>query len=93
MSTLTVRDGFAADSGGCIQNFGQLTLNRVAVRGCYSDWAGGGIANYGKLTLLDSQIVGNETYTTGGGVYNEAEARVKMTRTTVSENFSWAVFG
>ena len=95
MSTLTMRNGAGlpasqpSQDGGCIANRGQLTLNTVAVDSCGSDTSGGGIANFGKLTILDSQIVGNFARSVGGGVSNAApEARLKMTRTTVSGNFA-----
>ncbi len=71
ISHLTARFGsdVEAKTGGCIRNFGNLSLVNVTVTGCVSALGGGGIASYNALTITDS-VISNNTASSGKGQVN-----------------------
>jgi CSLREA domain-containing protein len=60
------------NSGGGIQNSGDLVLNRVVVSGNKANDDGGGIDNDGTARLTDSLVSKNKTHDDAGGIDNDA---------------------
>jgi hypothetical protein len=65
-------------------NAGDLTVNRVTVRGGGLFSTGGGIHNRGTLKVIDSLVIGNRG-DGGAGIYNE-NGVVELIKSTVSGN-------
>ncbi len=103
MNDLVVRDGVAAPQGGGILNFGELSLDRVAVTdnlenstGTSFELGGGGIYNGdgAVLNLTDSTVSDNATVAQpGGGIYGFFNSTINITRSTVSGNVGGDVAG
>ena len=95
ISDLTIQDGDNSlfdDSGGGINNLGDLTLLRVTIRNCESV-SGGGLYNSSSATatIIDSTISGNIAHDpgicdggTGGGILSRGA--VTLINTTVTDN-------
>ena len=70
-ASLTLQDvalaGGRADSGGCVQNAGDLTLRDVTLSRCQATNLGGGIVNNGHITVEDV-IIADCTAGEGGGI-------------------------
>ena len=73
LTRVVVEEGnpFPGGEGGCILNFGTVTLTNTIVRGCFAEFFGGGIWNFGTLTAVDSTISGN----TSSGVPGSTTSR------------------
>lgn len=54
-----VRNNFAADNSGGIENFGTLALNRVSIESNSTNDYIGGLRSTGNLTMQDSAVVNN----------------------------------
>jgi hypothetical protein len=81
---LTITGGFGYVVGG-ISNYGDLTLDRVAVEG-NSGTNGGGIRSAGgSLSILRSTIADNESVYAGGGVVVES-GTASIVNSTISGN-------
>jgi hypothetical protein len=75
--------------GGCVRNYGSLTLNQVRITSCHSNSTGGGIGNFltdAELTVTDSVISDNTSEGGGGGIDNTGT--VTLTDSTVSDNMA-----
>ncbi len=71
ITDLEARNGDAGSgNGGGIENDGELTLTRVALRDSFAQGPGGGIRNNALLTLRGTLVAGNETDDHGGGIDN-----------------------
>jgi hypothetical protein len=68
ISGLAIIHGMAKDSGGGLQNLGDLRLANVIVSGNTSAASGGGIANGGTLTLTNSILSENTSVGGDGGI-------------------------
>lgn len=57
--------------GGCINNYGSLTLNGGTIAGNSTDQYGGGVYSYGSasFTMNGGSIRNNSSATNGGGIY------------------------
>jgi hypothetical protein len=66
ISGLTIRGGFAPESGGGIYNDGTLTVTDSSISGSEAVQDGGGIYNDGTLTVTDSSISGSVAFRDGG---------------------------
>ncbi len=90
LNDVTLSNGHATTNfiGGCILNYGTLTMNNSTVSGC-TGASGGGIANaLGTLNITNSLITGNTADTdTGGGIYNTG-GTVTINGSTISSNQS-----
>ena len=65
---------------------GNLTLDRVTLRGGVLDGQGGGLFNdAGTVTLTQSTVTENSAFEGGGGLFNNA-GTVTLTQSTVTEN-------
>jgi hypothetical protein len=81
-------------SGGGIENWGDLTIERCTISGntATESFGAGGIYNLGTLVLIDSSIVDNHADTAGangGGILNDNDdpgEYVHIIRTTLSGN-------
>ena len=83
---LTITGGKAgAFFGGGVQNFGDLTFDKVSVKNNTSDLGGGIYAEGGKLNLTDSTMSGNSA-TYGGGILTQGNGTVNITNSTISGN-------
>jgi hypothetical protein len=81
---LTITGGKPANSqGGGVQNNGDLTLDRVAVKGNTAQ-THGGITSHGTLNLTDSTVSGNSAEIVGG-VF-EGSGTANITNSTISGN-------
>jgi TIR domain len=60
----------AADYGGGINNWGNLTIINSTISGNRASNSGGGIYNLGIFKLANSTISGNQASGGGGGIYN-----------------------
>lgn len=71
LNQLTLSAGAATDDyGGAILNFGDLTLNGVAIHSNSADY-GGGLFNYGGVLRLNNcTLTDNIATTDGGGLFN-----------------------
>ena len=89
ISGLTMRDG-AADRGGAIRNFEDLTLDSVVLTGNTASDRGGALFSdtfTGGFTIVDSVLSGNTATQDGGAIYNEDTGReIEITRTTFTGN-------
>jgi hypothetical protein len=97
-ANVTMRDcaiqNNTALSGGGIENWGNLTLERCTIDGntATGNFGGGGIYNLGTLTLIDSSVVNNHADNigaSGGGILNDNNdpgEYVHLIRTTLSGN-------
>lgn len=94
---LTLLDGYASASGGCVRVEANATaaLRRTVVRGCVAGNGGGGVylenetATYSAdLTIEDSSLHDNEGQgpASGGGVRTGIGSVVELRRTTFSSN-------
>jgi hypothetical protein len=87
---LTITGGKAGGGGGGgVKNRGDLTLERVAVKGNTSnpDGIGGGIfVDGGSLELIDSTVSGNSATSVGGLLQQGGTANI--TNSTISSNHS-----
>lgn len=75
LNDVSLERGNARQSfGGAISNEGDITLNRVMLRGNYSS-EGGAIYNTptGTLTIANSLIYGNLASNNGGAIYNAGD--------------------
>jgi hypothetical protein len=96
--TVTLRDcaiqNNTANSGGGIQNWDHLTIERCTINGniATGSFGGGGIENLGTLVLIDSSVADNHADTPnarGGGILNDNDdlsEAVQIIRTTLSGN-------
>ena len=97
-SGLTLINGSAAGSGGCLYGKGSFYLDDVAISGCHahttSDQAKGGAIYAGRyLDLTRSSVTTSEAesdsnYAKGGGVY--AGYRLRARYSTISDNRAYA---
>ncbi len=96
-ANVTLRDcviqNNTASSGGGIENWGALTIERCTISGnvATGNFGGGGIYNLGTLVLIDSSVVNNHADTAsanGGGILNNNDPGeyVHLIRTTLSGN-------
>jgi hypothetical protein len=84
----------SALSGGGIENWGDLTVERCTISGnvATGNFGGGGIYNLGTLVLIDSSVVNNHadfSSASGGGILNnnnDPGEYVHIIRTTLSGN-------
>ena len=82
------------DGGGIFHTGGTLNLNGVIIRN-NSAARGGGIYSDGTLNISDSTITGNKSQASegpfgrGGGIFAGAAARVTITGSTISNNYSF----
>jgi hypothetical protein len=89
---LMVRRGFGDTRGGGIRNGGNLTLNRVVIRGNFVTGAleagGAGIANHGVVNAVEIAVENNSgsgpVLQSGGGIHNVSD--FTLTRSTVAGN-------
>jgi hypothetical protein len=90
ISGLTIQNGYTTTAGGCIANYGNLTLSGVTVSGCTAyGSSGGGIYNTGTLNLTNSTISGNHSDSYGGGIESYGTLNtLNLTNSTVSGNHS-----
>jgi hypothetical protein len=96
--TVSLRDcviqNNTAWSGGGIENWGDLTIERCTISGnvATGNFGGGGIYNLGTLVLIDTSVVDNHADTAGangGGILNDNDdpgEYVHIIRTTLSGN-------
>lgn len=89
ISGMTLTGGDAADIGGAVLSFEDLTLTDSAVIGNHSATNGGGIADFGgKLALNATSVLANRaTGETGGGVFSSTGA-LSVNWSTISGNFA-----
>ena len=83
----SVEDNLYSYNGGGVYNHGDLTLEKVAVKGnnTISDYGGGGIwSKGGTLNLTDSTVSGNSAGVVGGVLQESGTATI--TNTTISGN-------
>jgi hypothetical protein len=86
ISGLTIANGYAAISGGGINNNGgTLIINNCTITNNDADDWGGGIRNEGTLTLNNSTVSDN-TARMGGGIYNYWGSMLTLNNSTVSDN-------
>lgn len=89
ISDVTVTNGLVADSGGGIANAGDLTLERVTVKGNQTTGGpGGGIYNTGALTMTNCTVSGNVASGEGGGIYNMSGSTLTLNNCTIALNES-----
>ena len=99
ISGLTMTDGYAANYGGAIANFGNgLTLSGVVLTGNETTGTGGALHSgfssspntdiHAPLTIIDSEISGNTAGGDGGGVKMYFIGDVSVVNTTFSGNHS-----
>jgi beta-glucanase (GH16 family) len=104
MNDLVIRDGVAAQQGGGILNYGDLSLDGVVVTDntensggpASFDLGGGGIYNGDGATLnLTDSAVSNNTTTNqpGGGIFGFFNSTINITDSTVSGNVGGNVAG
>jgi CSLREA domain-containing protein len=91
ISGLAIERGFSAEDGGAIQNAGNLTITRCALRNNQANSnnsvSGGAISNTGTLVILHSVLRYNNGYNaSGGALANTGTAAVA--NCTISENYS-----
>ncbi|WP_146449140.1 choice-of-anchor Q domain-containing protein [Bythopirellula polymerisocia] len=88
ISNLTFLGGDQLGNGGAIQNFGDLTLNRMTLKGSGSSLDGGGLfQSFGSLMIDSSTISGNTAADDGAGLYiNFDSGPVTITNSTISGN-------
>jgi len=84
ISSLTIANGFAYDSGGGILNNGTLTVTNSTFSGNSATLDGGGISNSGTLTVSNSTFSGNSATGAGGSIFNGG--MLKVTNSTLSGN-------
>ena len=93
VSDLTVVDGVTAEAGGCIaqventgSGLGELTLDRVVLRGCRAA-EGGGIAVGANNTLTLTDVVFEDTQASvaGGAIHYDGRAAFTMLRGSFSD--------
>jgi hypothetical protein len=95
---ITIADGSAGDSGGCIFSHGSVRLKRSVVTGCTANGVeplGGGVYAANSLDVEESAIVGNTAVGSdrsyGGGGFGRHS--VVLYRSTVSDNVATGAFG
>jgi hypothetical protein len=95
-------DGFATDSGGCLEwaaplNPGSLTLTRVSFTGCGTDGDGGGfrVQNAGSPVTFDRVTARDNGAGAlgGGGRFLAGSAAVVVYRSSFEHNTAGALFG
>jgi predicted outer membrane repeat protein len=84
ISGLTIRNGFAPDSGGGILSSGTLTVASCTFSGNSAYLSGGGINANGTLTVANCTFSGNSAYY-GGGVCDNGGG-MTITNCTLSGN-------
>lgn len=96
ISGLTIADGFSGNysSGAIFASNETLTLDKVWVTGCNTDFRGGAIGiSSGKLTIRDSTLSGNAAKWGAGALYAVGSAQVLLVNSTVSGNTSAGTYG
>jgi len=97
LSDLTIRDGYASneggnldDDGGGINNYGDLLLHDVTLTGNVAFDDGGGIMNRGSLRVSDCVFVANTTQGSssahGGGLFNSSGDGAVIENTLIHQN-------
>ena len=85
---LSAQNGISVDGGG-IRNGGGLTLENVAVVGCFAG-NGGGISNSGTLTIRHGVVSNGSTSIpggqAGGGIYNAVGGTVRIEDSLVANS-------
>jgi len=98
---LTLRNGVADGSGGCLHSTGSVTLVGSVISGCtsnstgFSIGGGGGLSVDRLLYLKDSRVTGNTangySFANGGGVF--VNGPLTMIRSTIADNTATGAFG
>ena len=85
ISGVTIQGGNPGDSGGGVQNRGNLTLERVTVTGNTAFFGGGMAVTSGTATLTDTTVDGNISEGAGGGgIFTHGD--LMITNSTISNN-------
>jgi len=80
--------GVFQGSGAGIYNVGEIVIKNSTITGNYTE-RGAGLNNAGgKASIYNSTISNNVARTNGAGIRNEANGRLAISRTTITEN--WA---
>lgn len=92
LTNCTLRDNFASDAGGAIDNYqGTVTLTGCTLDNNFTTQFGNGgaIDNYdGTLTLTNCTLTANSCGDLGGAIYNEGAAALFVTHCTITGNFA-----
>ncbi|GAB4529577.1 MAG: hypothetical protein OHK0046_49570 [Anaerolineae bacterium] len=89
LENLTVRNGLAANGGGILINYAQLTLENSRVANNRAIQDGGGLHITGwesNVTLLNTEVASNTALNNGGGVYADNNARITVHSSTLYNN-------
>ena len=87
---VTLQNGSAYYSGGCLINAGNVSLIESNVTSCVV-LDGGAIYNFGNLNIVSSTITGNDARYSGGGIYNSGTLSVSYS--IVSSNIATGYSG
>ncbi len=85
LSDVTVSNGSVADTGGGINNAGDLTLTRVTVNG-NTGTNGAGIYSNGNLTMKNCTVSNNIAPIEAGGIYNVLGGALTLNNCTIARN-------
>jgi hypothetical protein len=83
---LTITGGKTGDSGGGVFNWGDLTLNKVAVNNNTAGAVGGILGLGGTLNLIDSTVSGNTSTSALIGGVGQERGTANITNSTISGN-------
>lgn len=80
IANLTIRNGYVTTTGfysggGILNQYGNLTVERVVLQANHAEKTGGGIDNHGNLTVDKSTFIKN-TAAEGAGLFNDAHLSV-----------------
>ncbi|MFC1972119.1 right-handed parallel beta-helix repeat-containing protein [Chloroflexota bacterium] len=90
ISSVTVRNGNVAGSGGGIYNRGTLTLTKCIISGnTASSWGGGGMYNYDSSAILTDCTFNNNSAKIGGGMFNEESSPIVTNCTFSGNSATW----
>jgi hypothetical protein len=91
ISNMTITQGYSTSWAGAILNYGDLTLNNVAITESYAQFGGAGIYNQptvgSSLTMLNSSVTGN-TAANGAGIYSPSDSPLSLTNVEISGNIA-----
>ena len=88
IKNITLKNGFAHQDGGAIENSGTLTISDSTLTGNKVINDGGAIcnANGGTLTVSGSAITGNAAKVSGGAIYNYGRGTLSVFGSAITGN-------
>ena len=91
-NSLSITGGRSTQTGGGIQNFGNLSLLACTIHHCFATGSGGAIASNGNLSLVRSTLHDNEATASGGGIVSNS-GTLTITNSTLTGNKSTGGLG